>query len=255
MFVKGNAGIMFNMNLYEKYHSHRKIQKRIIESDDFTYNTLLFLLKKYLKKGNSVLDVGCGVGTVALYIGSLGHNVLGIDVSERGVGIAKQNASNLKVDNNVKFEKMDFAHSLPRQKFDAIVCTEVLEHLKSDKNAVSNMRSLLKRGGIVIASSPSLNAPLYKMGFLKKFDHKVGHLRRYNLQGFKKLFSDRGFRILEIKKTEGILRNLLFTNDVAGFLLKILMKIHLTGMISYLDDITIPLFGESGFYIVAKKYE
>mgnify|MGYP001604730736 FL=1 len=62
-----------------------------------------------------------------------------------------------------------------------------------------------------------------------------------------------GLEILELKKTEGILRNFLFTNSLGGFLLKILNKWPISKIVTFLDNLTIPVFGESDIFLVAKK--
>lgn len=242
------------MNLiYEVYHSNRTNQKRVIADDDFTYQSSLRFLQKYGIKDQKILDIGCGVGTIDFYIVKNGGHVMGIDVSKNGINVAKHNAINLRIKKNLRFKVIEFPQTILKGEFDKILCSEVLEHIKNDKLAVTAISKLLKKNGIVIASSPSINAPLYKMSFLKKFDQKVGHLRRYSKDDFIHLFQNVGLEILEIKGTEGILRNFLFTNSFGGLLLRILNKKPLSRVISFIDDLTIPLFGESNIYLVARK--
>ena len=241
------------MNLYEKYHLTRKLQKRVISKNDFTYRTVLSFAKKYENGRSRILDIGCGVGTVSLYLGANGKKVCGIDISRSGILVAKQNAKNFGLEKSIKFSVIDFPKVLPRKTFDLIICSEVLEHIRNDKMAVVRMNSILRKGGVVIASSPSLNAPLYKMGLLKNFDREVGHLRRYKEESFKNLFEAAEFKVLETKKTEGILRNFLFTNSFGGFLLRVLNKRPFSEIVTFLDNLTISLFGESNIYLVAQK--
>lgn len=241
------------MNIYETYHRGRKIQERVISKNDFTYHTVLYFLSKYADGKKDVLDIGCGVGTVDLYLGNKGLQVLGIDISKNGITIAKKNAKQLRLEKLVMFSRMNFPKILPKKQFDIIICSEVLEHIISDEYAVGQIYKLLKLGGFIIASSPSINAPLYKMGLLTKFDQEVGHLRRYTLKNFSQLFSTSRFKIIETKKTEGILRNFLFTNSFGGFLLRILNKWPLSEFVTFIDDLTVKIFGESNIYIVAQK--
>ena len=156
------------MNLYERYHLRRKLQLRIISKNDFTYRKAIHLLDKYLKPRMTILDIGCGVGTVDIYLASRGYKVMGIDISTNAISIARKNALNLGVSGNVKFKTINFNNMSIKGMFDVVICSEVLEHLKDDKSTVDKIRKHLKSGGIVIASSPSTNAPLYKIGMLKK---------------------------------------------------------------------------------------
>lgn len=240
-------------NIYETYHLKRNIQNHTISDNDFTYRPLLSFLKKYNKLGFEILDIGCGVGTIDLYLAKKDHKVIGIDISKRGIEIAKKNAQKLSLYVNLKFLVKNFPQSLPSGKFDLIICSEVLEHLKDDRSAVNAISKLLKRDGIVIASSPSKNAPLYKWGALSRFDQEVGHLRRYTKGGFIKLFKESKFKVIETKEAEGLLRNFLFTNLFGGLLLRLFNKWPFSEIITFIDSALIPIFGESDIYLVAKK--
>lgn len=242
-----------NLNFYNQFHINSRRSTRIISDDDFTYGTLLFLLKKYIKSKINILDIGCGVGSVDFYLASLENNVTGIDISNRAIKVANDTLKTMTFSKNLRFKVFNFPKKLPNGKYNAIICSEVLEHLNDDNLAVRQMTKLLIHNGLVIASSPSLNAPLYKLGLLNNFDRNVGHVRRYSTVSFTNLFKNSGFKIIEIYKTEGVIRNFLFTNKIGGQLLRILNKWPFSSIVTLLDNLTIPIFGESNLYIVAKK--
>lgn len=240
--------------LYENLHKKTKSQKKIIEKKNFTYRNLIKILEKYIDNEDKILDIGCGAGTVDFYLANQGHKVLGIDISEKAVKACRKSARALGLKDRASFKKLNFPERKPQGKFDLIICSEVLEHLESDKKAVEVIFGLLRPGGIVIFSTPSKNAPLYKLGLAKKFDEKVGHLRRYFLKELKTLVRKTGFVVLETIKTEGILRNFLFLNPIAGKLVRVLNKIgFLSDITTFVDRLTISLFGESNIFIVAQK--
>lgn len=245
--------IMGLKNVYEKYHRDRKIQKKVIDSHDFTYKNLLRFIDKYAKRKKKILDIGCGVGTIDLYLAKANKHVVGIDISQNGIKIAKKNAQKFGLSKSVRYVVANFPTEAPKGKFDLIICSEILEHIKQDKLAVIKIRNLLNNNGLVITSSPSKNAPLYRIGLLGNFDKMVGHLRRYTVGSYTRLFKNSGLQVLETKKTEGILRNFLFTNIIGGFLLRILNKRPFSTVVSFLDELTIPIFGESNIYLVAQK--
>ncbi|HKC04916.1 MAG TPA: class I SAM-dependent methyltransferase [Patescibacteria group bacterium] len=239
--------------LYERYHSKRKTQKRVISDNDFTYLSILKLLQKYGIKDKDILDIGCGVGTIDLYLAKNGAKVFGIDISHKGIIIAKENAKKLHMTENLEFKVFNFPYKIPLAKYDIIICSEILEHIKDDKLAVKKMVSLLRPKGIIIASSPSYQSLLYRYGKLKKFDEEVGHLRRYNERSYKSLFINVGLRIKELKKIQGFLRDFLFTNKIGGFLLRFINKWPFSIIFTFLDDLTIPFFGESNIILVAQR--
>lgn len=238
--------------LYETYHKNRKLQKRILSEKNFTYRNLIRILKKYAKFNFSILDIGCGTGAIDFYLAHKGCRVTGVDISKNAIKMAILNSQNLGFKNNTDFFVGKFPNIKLSSKYDLIICSEVLEHLRDDRGAVELMYKFLRKGGLLIASSPSINAPLYKLGLLDKFDKEVGHLRRYDLDSYQRLFNRDHFKILNLYKTEGVLRNFLFTNKVAGMMIRIIRG-PVSDWVTFIDNLTLKLFGESQFFIVASK--
>ena len=147
---------------------------------------------------------------------------------------------------------MKFPDQAPQDKYDLILFMEVIEHLEDDQKALKKVYSLLNKNGIAIISTPSINAPLYRLGLAKKFDKRVGHLRRYTMQELQLKCLKAGFEIIETKKTEGILRNYLYLNSIAGKFIR-LIKYFMVDVILSLDGLTMKAFGESDLFIVVRK--
>lgn len=111
----------------------------------------------HLKPGESrILDIGCGNGNISIHLGSLGHNVLGIDISEKTIAKAR---SNNKFP-NVKFEVVS-AEELQASgpQYDVIICSEVLEHLQKPEDLVRVIERLLKEDGRLIVTVPNGYGP------------------------------------------------------------------------------------------------
>ena len=91
-----------------------------------------FIKERSALEGKKVLDVGCGGGILSQALGELGAEVIGIDASERTIGVAKAHSELIKSD--VEFFQQtieDFIASNPNKKFDVITCLEMLEHVPS----------------------------------------------------------------------------------------------------------------------------
>lgn len=246
---------MTSMNakgFYDFFHRGTKFQKRGIGKDNFTYRNLLELLEKYSRGKKNFLDIGCGSGAISLFIANQGKRVLGIDISKISIDACREGSKKLKLSNNTSFEVMDFPKKKPDTNFDVVICSEVLEHIEDDKKALEEIHNLLGINGFLIISVPSENAPLYRLGLARRFDIKVGHLRRYNLNQLVSLCERLGFTILETGKAEGILRNFLFLNPVAGKTIRFI-KGPVANLVIILDNISLKLFGESQIFIVAQK--
>ncbi|AKM79307.1 TPA: hypothetical protein DEQ95_02660 [Candidatus Beckwithbacteria bacterium] len=249
-----------NVSLYDKFHKNSTIPRRIIGRNNFTYLNLLRtfdneLFKEGFKKikGRTVLDIGSGTGAISLYLAKKGFNVVGIEISKKAVDISEKSARSFNLRNKTRFIRGDFNRGLKvNKKFDLVICSEILEHLKNEEVILFKIHKLIKKGGKIIITVPSYNAPLYRIGYAKDFDRRVGHLRRYTERSLKELTTRCGFKTKEIKKTEGILRNLLFLSQRLGFFIKFIRG-PLTYLVSFLDWITLKIFGESQIILVGVK--
>jgi ubiquinone/menaquinone biosynthesis C-methylase UbiE len=100
-----------------------------------------------VKPGDSVLDAGCGSGTITAGIAALtgpdGH-VTGIDTSPDLVDQAKRNFSHI---DNIRFEVADINSYQPNSKFDVITAARVLQWVDNPVQVIIKMKKLLKPGG------------------------------------------------------------------------------------------------------------
>jgi len=151
----------------------------------FYSSEILNLLKN--KSFQSIADIGCGDGKIALEIARLYNNkiIYGFDIESRSINFAKSFNCNTK---NVYFYNEDFNNF--KFNFDIIVLNEVLEHIPQDeiKIFVKNCFDKLNKYGEIIISVPSLN--------IKNIPEK--HYKHYEES---ELFKDVGeyFDIKELK--------------------------------------------------------
>ena len=105
-----------------------------------------------LAPGERVLDVACGTGLVTFAaadaVGPSGF-VLGTDISEGMVALARDRAQSLGL-HNVQFERADAEEgNVPAAGFDAALCSLGLMYVPDPVAALSAMRGALKPGGRV----------------------------------------------------------------------------------------------------------
>lgn len=106
--------------------------------------------------GARVLDIGCGNGIISRALGEAGFNVLGIDVSEKTIAVART-ANTMS---NVRFEVVPAGSLQPFPgEYNAIVCSEVLEHLYHPSELLNVIHSSLKDNGILIVTVPNGRGP------------------------------------------------------------------------------------------------
>ena len=103
-----------------------------------------------LMPGEQVLDVACGTGLVSFAareaVGPTGR-VLGVDLSDRMVQVARSQAAARQF-SNVSFQRMDAEKlDLPDANFDVVLCALGLMYLPDPTEAVREMRRVLLPGG------------------------------------------------------------------------------------------------------------
>ena len=116
--------------------------------------------KLNVKSSDLVLDIGCGEGrhSLGLYVDKE-INAVGMDLSLKDMKTAKSRIKDFSISENNKSSCVFGAgniHSLPFEDnlFDAVICSEVLEHLDSLESAVSEIVRVLKPGGVLAVSVP-----------------------------------------------------------------------------------------------------
>lgn len=187
------------------------------------------------------LDIGCANSPYSCYF----PNRVGFDaVPGQGVDVVGD------------------AHRLPFEsdKFDRILCTEVLEHLHSPHLAIAEMHRVLKPGGLLILSTR----------FIFPIHESPNDFYRYTKYGLQYLFRD--WEIKELKEEVGtqqtlavLLQRIGFQTTLAGGIFTKLLVFLTAKVIDAFPNLISKEFGDirketkeknilvSGYYLVCKK--
>ncbi len=107
--------------------------------------------------GKRVLDVGCGGGILAESMALQGADVLGIDLAEAPLSVARLHALETGASLNYReISAEDCAAEMPAT-FDVVTCLEMLEHVPDPASIVAACASLVKPGGQVFFSTINRN--------------------------------------------------------------------------------------------------
>jgi ubiquinone/menaquinone biosynthesis C-methylase UbiE len=124
-------------------------------------------LRPHLREGMSVLDLGCGPGSITVDIARLVAPglVTGVDNAESVIVAAKEAASGRGID-NLRFEVAD-AYRLPfsDDSFDAAHAHQVLQHLTDPVAALAELRRVVRPGGIIAARDADYETMVHSPGF------------------------------------------------------------------------------------------
>ena len=97
----------------------------------------------------TILDIGCGTGSLSVVLAGLGHQVTGIDVSPAMISLAQAKAATYGL--QIEFYVMDAAFpQLSHQQFDVIVCRHLLWALPEPQQVLQRWSELLKQKGRLI---------------------------------------------------------------------------------------------------------
>lgn len=120
-----------------------------------------FLLP-YLRPGMSLLDAGCGGGSITIGLAGVVSpgKVVGIDIEAKQIEVARAAAASQRV-TNVVFQ-LGNVYELPfaDDSLDAVFNHAVLEHLSDPLRALTEFRRVLKPGGVLGVRAPDARGNL-----------------------------------------------------------------------------------------------
>ena len=165
----------------------QKVYKRIAKSQKnhwwfFSRREIFTRLIKSLKikRNSKILDYRTGVGA--------NINLLK-KISINRISLYDQNKQVL----NKLIKKNNFTINYnPKTKYDLIVCTDVFEHIKNDKEIFIRLIEKLKKNGYLF-----ITVPAYQVLYSQK-DESLHHLRRYNKRQLINLINNKSIVISKI---------------------------------------------------------
>jgi len=117
--------------------------------------------------GAQVVDVGCGGGILADAMARRGAQVLGVDLAEKSLKVARLHAIEAGTP-NIQYRNVS-AEALAAEKpgaFDVVTCMEMLEHVPDPASIVRACAQMVKPGGWVFFSTINRNAKSFVMAIV-----------------------------------------------------------------------------------------
>ncbi|MGA5196493.1 class I SAM-dependent methyltransferase [Streptomyces exfoliatus] len=160
----------------------------------------------------TVLDVGCGDGSAGAIAARVlgGHRVVGIDWSQDALRRAAPRLSQV-----VRGELTGSGLPFASDSADAVLFSEVVEHLVDPDSALDELRRVLRPGGHLMLSTPNLGAwynralllagvqPVFSEVSLRRIHGRpgsevVGHLRLYTARALREFVAASGFEVVKL---------------------------------------------------------
>lgn len=149
--IKNNNDVVVESEVVNYYNEFLDYLKYDRERENPRHTYLKNRLSQIIKKGDSVLDLGCGIGITTEHINSLGvSRVLGVDLSPELINYARETVK------NIEFIIHDITTFYCNEKFDVISLCDVVEHIPRDRyeDLFKVIKNHIKREGIVFISIP-----------------------------------------------------------------------------------------------------
>jgi len=143
-------------------------------------------VEKYAQKNGQILEVGAGTGFIAEELLQRGYDIAVSEIHSNGLQMAKKRGL-------PKLYQFDLFTPPFYEEFDLVCLFDVLEHLKDARLALTHLRSMVKRGGLLI-----LTVPAHRLLWSHE-DRLAGHTQRFEKKELETLLRASSLEPLHIR--------------------------------------------------------
>jgi len=162
------------------------------------YEFVNMLRMTKLSKTDTILDLGCGEGTLTFVLAKSVKKAVGVDTNENTIADAHFKNNELKNRLNAEFycDKIENLN-LPSESFDKAFSFSVIEHIPNYLEVFRELFRLLKKDGELIISVDSFSD--FDQELLKIHEKEFAIEKYFEKEELRKLLTELGFRHIEIK--------------------------------------------------------
>jgi 2-polyprenyl-3-methyl-5-hydroxy-6-metoxy-1,4-benzoquinol methylase len=166
------------------------------EDGHFWHKNRKYILKKLikgLKLPNSIkgADIGCGNGSILAFLEQQypESKFVGIDgYPEALINCrSRSNTATLQLQDITNLDPIENEED----RYDVVFLMDVLEHLETPSQTINKIKTVLKKGGYVVATVPACQS------LWSSRDEFLGHYKRYSKTDFKNLFNSNGYGVVK----------------------------------------------------------
>lgn len=189
------AGGQNSLQQNQRGDTEAEIYDRALQEEvDFPNSTVdaerIARLARKFGTGKRLLDIGAGYGFFSRAAGQQGFEVTALEINDASRRIFRQmnrfEAMPLMLD-----DSMAGAYA---GEFDVVLLSQVLEHIPDVDDAVRQIRTLLRPGGLCVIAVPHFRSWLSRLqGKRDMFICPPEHLNFFTVDGMQRLFSRHGF--------------------------------------------------------------
>ncbi|MBI9054646.1 MAG: class I SAM-dependent methyltransferase [Bacteroidales bacterium] len=153
--IKYSLGKVFNKNPFLRKLFYGLLDLLLLRTWHIKKNIRAW--KKSHRNNATILDAGSGFGQYSYYLSkqSKKWNILGVDVKKEQIEDCNNFFTQIGRSENIKFEYADLTKFSKSDEYDLILSVDVMEHILEDVEVFKNFNHSLKKGGMLLISTPS----------------------------------------------------------------------------------------------------
>lgn len=201
---------------------------------------LEFLARTQLPRpGDKVLEIGCGIGTIAHKLAAKGCDVTGIDLSPVAIEYGRKKYPGLRLLVQAA-EELGF----PDGSFDVVLSLDVFEHIAAVEQHVREVARVLNSGGYYLFQTPNKYTDLvFETLYYRSLRWRRAHPSLHTAGQIRRRLGRNGFDVRFVK-----------INPVNEYMLEKLRRFgFLRRLIQHIRFEKLPLALQTNLYVVAKK--
>ncbi|XP_047740733.1 ubiquinone biosynthesis O-methyltransferase, mitochondrial isoform X2 [Hyalella azteca] len=189
---------------YKPLHSLNRLRVPLVRDGLISTGATVSKDGRQPLEGVTILDVGCGGGILSEPLARLGASVTGLDASHKSIEAAQQHSSlDADLQGRLQYKCCDldtFSQRLDQQ-YDAVVASEVLEHVDSIEAFIESCNACLKPSGSLFLTTIN-RTPLSFLGAIVAAEYLLRIVpvgthtwdKFVPIEALKKLLEERGLQ-------------------------------------------------------------
>jgi SAM-dependent methyltransferase len=153
--VKKSLGKIFNRNPLLRILFYRLLDLLLLRS--WHIRKELKILCKVGFRPGTVADAGSGFGQYVYFLSRLfpQAQISGLDIKQEQIDDCNDFFRKIGKQDRVGFRYADLTNLNTQEKYDLILCVDVMEHIEDDRSVLGNFYRSLRPGGVLLISTPS----------------------------------------------------------------------------------------------------
>jgi len=153
--IKRSLGTVFNKTPFLRKLFYKMLDLLLLRA--WHIKKELRIWKKNTGLVENILDAGAGFGQYVYFVSNLlpKTKITAVDVKQEQIDDCNRFFNQINKQDIVKFEYADLTQYVKPDYFDLIITVDVMEHIEEDVKVFENFYKSLKKGGMLLISTPS----------------------------------------------------------------------------------------------------